>query len=160
MKNPTRFPINVILDNIRSAYNVGSFFRTSDAARIRKLYLCGITCYPPHNKIPKTALGAQDSVPWEHNKNTEEVIKKLKKQGNQIVAVEQTPDAVSYWEFKYKKPCTLIFGNEINGVGEDILKLADAKVYIPMYGKKKSLNVVVSFGVVLYEVLRRIKIKN
>lgn len=151
----SNYPINVVLDNIRSALNVGAIFRTSDGAGINKLYLAGITPYPPHNKIPKTALGSIESVNWSHNKNTLETINKLKKEGNEVVAAELTKDAKIYSEYKYERPTTLVFGHEINGVDKDVLDVVDEKIYIPMNGIKKSLNVATSYGIIVYEILRQ-----
>ena len=159
MKQSMKFPIYVILNNIRSAYNVGSFFRTSDAARIKKLYLCGITCYPPHNRIPKTALGATETVPWEYEKDIFKVLNYLKKEKAKIVAVETHKNAVNYTDFEYQSNTALIFGHELSGIDPDILDQAGSIVQIPMYGMKKSLNVSVSFGIVLFEVLRQFREK-
>lgn len=153
-----KFQIKVILDNIRSALNVGAIFRTCDAVNIEKLCLCGITAYPPHNRIPKTALGAVESVSWEHYKTTREAITGIRKSRKiEIVSVELTKDAVDFWNYKFKQSVTLVFGNEITGVSEEILKLSDAKVKIPMFGTKKSLNVATSCGIVLYEVIRQLE---
>lgn len=155
--NSKRFPIFVILDNIRSALNVGAIFRTCDAASIEKLYLCGITSYPPHNRIPKTALGATESVPWEYYKSTEKAIQTMRQCSNiTIISVELTENAVNLWDYDFKPPIALIFGNEITGVSEKILQMSDAVVKIPMFGNKKSLNVATSCGIVLYEVRRRL----
>ena len=150
-----KFPITVVLDNIRSALNVGAIFRTCDATGVEKLYLCGITPYPPHNRIPKTALGAIETVEWEYAKSTSEVLEKLKKDGKKIVSVENTKDSVEFTKYKFEAPVVLIFGNEIDGVGEDILKISDA-VKIPMFGTKESLNVATTVGIALYEVVRQI----
>jgi tRNA G18 (ribose-2'-O)-methylase SpoU len=150
-----KFPLTVVLDNIRSALNVGAIFRTSDGAGIQKLYLTGITPYPPHNKIPKTALGSIDMIEWEHNKDTVSVIKQLKENGHKIVCAELTKDAKVYTEDVYDKPTALVFGHEINGISEEILQLADEKVYIPMHGDKQSLNVATSYGIISYEIIRQ-----
>jgi len=150
-----KFPLTTILDNIRSALNVGAMFRTSDAAGINKMYLCGITPFPPHNKIPKTALGAIDTVLWKYEKDTLPVLKHLKNKGHEIISVELTENSINYWEYKYKRPTTLIFGNEITGISKEILDYSDAVVYIPMFGKKESLNVATTFGITVYEVIRQ-----
>jgi len=152
-----RFPIYVILDNIRSALNVGAIFRTCDAVRVSHLYLCGITCYPPHNRIPKTALGAIDTVPWSHVSSTERAIDQLKIINDQcaIITVEKTASSKSIWDYYFKFPTALVFGNEISGVEKGIIKKSDAVVKIPMFGKKESLNVATSCGVVLYEIARQ-----
>lgn len=150
-----RTPVYVVLDNIRSALNVGAIFRTCDATLVKKLYLCGITAYPPHNKIPKTAIGATDVVPWEYHKSTKDVIEKLKEEGVQIVSVELTANSKNYTEHKYEQPTAIIFGHEIHGVSEEILKMSDATVEIPMLGRANSLNVATTTGIVLYEILRQ-----
>ncbi len=152
-----KFPVSIVLDNIRSALNVGAIFRTCDAAAVEKLYLCGITPYPPHNKIPKTALGAVETVEWEYSKNTLETVENLKKAGNKIISVELKSNSVNYTEFKFETPVVLIFGNEIDGVGEEILNMSDAIVQIPMFGTKESLNVATTVGIVTYEVIRQIQ---
>lgn len=151
MKN---FPVNVILEDIRSALNVGAMFRTSDAAGIEKLILAGITPYPPHNRIPKTALGAIDYVEWEHNKNKEECIDKYS-QKTDLVSVELTDDAIMYTEHQFSKPTTLVLGNEITGVSDYALSKSKAVVKVPMFGKKESLNVATTYGIVIYEIIRQ-----
>jgi 23S rRNA (guanosine2251-2'-O)-methyltransferase len=151
-----KFPIQVVLDNIRSAFNVGAIFRTCDAANIEKLYLCGITPYPPHNRIPKTALGAIKTVSWQYFKNTEDAIITIRQCNDvTITSVETDKRATNFWEYGFRPPLALVFGNEVKGVSKDILKLSDSIVKIPMYGKKESLNVTTSCGIVLYEVLRK-----
>jgi len=150
-----KYPIHIVLENIRSAFNVGAFFRTADAAGVEKLHLTGITPYPPHNRIPKTALGATNTVDWQYEKEPIQAVQTLKRQGIEIIAVELTEDAKTYTEVDYEKPCALIFGNEVNGVSEELLALADKQVKIPMNGQKKSLNVEVSFAVVVYEIIRK-----
>lgn len=150
-----RTPVVVVLDNIRSALNVGAIFRTCDAILAEKLYLCGITAYPPHNKIPKTAIGATDVVPWEYNKSTVEVISKLKSEGYQIVSIEISKDSVNYTDYKFKKPTAIVLGHEIHGVSEDVRKLSDATIELPMLGRAQSLNVATTTGIVLYEIIRQ-----
>ena len=150
-----RFPIHVILEDIRSAFNVGAIFRTSDAAGIKKLYLTGITPYPPHNKIPKTALGATKSVNWEYEKDINTTISKLKKQNISIIGIEITPNAKIYTEFKFPKPTALVLGNEIHGISDKTLKQCETVVKIPMFGIKKSLNVEVSYAIIVYEIIRQ-----
>lgn len=151
------FPIHVVLENIRSAFNVGAVFRTSDAAAIEKLWLTGITPYPPHNRIPKTALGATETVSWEYKKDPLETIQQLKANGITPVAAELTKGSIDYTKFEYPTPVALVLGNEITGVSEDALELCETAVEIPMHGTKKSLNVEVSYGIIVYEILRQIR---
>ena len=141
----------VLLNNIRSLHNVGSIFRTSDGAGVKKLYLCGQTGYPPREDITKTALGAEEIVPWEYYIDPVDCIKKLKKRGIQIVALEQTEKSVDYRRFNPAYPVCLVVGHEIDGVQDEILKLCDAVIEIPMKGKKSSLNVSVAFGIAVYK---------
>jgi tRNA G18 (ribose-2'-O)-methylase SpoU len=155
MSNTKKHPLTIVLENIRSALNVGAMFRTADAASISKMFLTGITPYPPHKRIPKTALGAIEMVDWEYKNDTFDVLNQLKKQGNKIISVEPSKNAQNYWDYKFDKPSTLIFGNEITGVSEKVLDYSDAVVYIPMFGKKESLNVATTFGVMVYEVIRQ-----
>ena len=143
-------PLTVILNNIRSLHNVGSIFRTADGAGVEKIWLCGITCYPPDSQIAKTALGAQTRVAWDHAYDAKEVILDLKKCGYQVVLLEQTDMSVSYHEFSPQFPVCLVLGNEIEGVSEELVGLSDASVEIAMAGHKNSLNVGVAFGVVAY----------
>jgi len=150
--------INIILDNIRSALNVGAIFRTCDAANISKLHLCGITAYPPHNKIPKTALGATKTVSWKHYQSTEKAVIKSKNLNYKIISVELTPKSINFWDYNFEQPLSLIFGNEITGISKEILNLSDSIIKVPMFGSKKSLNVATTCGIVLYEVLRKINI--
>ncbi len=147
----TKQEIYIVLDNIRSRENVGSIFRTADAAGVSKIYLCGITPTPPHEKISKTALGAETWVPWEYCKETWRLLAKLKKEGINIVALEQTKESVNLFKFKTKFLAALVLGNEVKGLSPKILKYCDKKISIPMYGKKESLNVSVAAGVALYE---------
>lgn len=155
-----KFPINVLLDDIRSALNVGAIFRTCDCTAVDTLYLTGITPYPPHNRIPKTALGATDTVNWEHNKNKLEVIKNIKDTGSKIISVEITEDAKNIYEYNFDFPTTIVLGNEITGVDKEIQKESDGTIYIPMYGKKESLNVATTCGIVLYEMVRQLNFLN
>lgn len=151
-----KFPLVVIIENVRSAYNVGSIFRTSDGAGVGKIFLTGYTPHPPHNRIPKTALGAIEHVEWEYRKNTEEVVKELKNTGYEIVSAEIADNAIKYNEVKYTKPTAIIFGNEIEGVSKETLELSDKIVFIPMHGVKESLNVAVSFGIIVYDASSKI----
>ena len=153
---PANNPIYGLAENIRSLWNVGSLFRTSDAVGVRKLYLCGYTAKPPRPEISKTALGADETVPWEHVRDPLKVVVRLKELGVGIVALETGEGAVPYDAFPYEFPLCLLVGNEVEGLSRPLLSAADAKVSIPMLGTKESLNVAVAYGVALYEVLRRL----
>lgn len=142
----------VICDNIRSLENIGSIFRTSDALGVKKIYLCGISGRPPHHKISKTALGAEETIPFEYHKQIGRLIDKLKKDKITIVALEQDKKAVPYTELKTKFPLALIMGNEVEGISKKILKKSDKIIFLPMHGKKESLNVSVAFGIAGYEI--------
>lgn len=146
------FPYDILLDNIRSALNVGAIFRTCDSAGVRKLHLCGITPYPPHNRIPKTALGAEDTVEWEKAANTLEHIQLLKKAGHKIFVVEQTPHSKRFNEVEYPENTVLVFGHEITGVSPEVIALADECIELPMFGSKESLNVATTAGILAYHV--------
>ena len=147
--------IHVICDNIRSLYNVGSIFRTSDALGISKIWLGGITGTPEQKGVKKVALGAEESVSWEHIKQPWRVIERLKRQGFQIVALELTKDSRDVKMFEPKFPLALIVGNEVSGVSPALLKRCDAVVHIPMKGIKESLNVSVAFGIATHSLLRK-----
>ena len=151
--------VEVILDNIRSAHNVGSIFRSSDAFRIDRVWLCGITPVPPTAEIHKTALGAEDSVGWEHRENTAALIRELRKDGFTVVAVEQTEHSVSLREFKcnFGKKYAFVFGNEVDGVSQDAVDVCDFSLEIPQFGTKHSLNVSVTAGIVLYTISQAIR---
>lgn len=142
--------IVVVLDNIRSALNVGAIFRTCDGAGVKKLYLIGITPYPPHPKVLKTALGANESVPFEHINEIEDVIKTYKEREFEIISVEQTEKSNAYNTQKFSNKIVLIFGNEITGVGVTALEESDRHVELPMEGKKGSLNVATTVGIITY----------
>lgn len=148
-----RNPVHVVLDNLRSAYNVGSIFRTSDAGAVAHMHLCGMSAHPPHLKLAKTALGAYDYVPWTYYERTKDCLDGLRKQGVTVVALEVTPEAIPMPQFTWPQPCAIVFGNEVTGVGESALKRCDAVVKIPMHGHKNTINVATAFGVVLYAIL-------
>lgn len=149
------FPIYAILENIRSLYNVGAIFRTSDGASVKKLFLCGITPCPPRPEISKTALSAEESVKWEYEEEATSVISDLKKKGVSIIGVEITPDAENYFDADISFPACFVFGHETLGVSKEVLSLCDKKVFVPMYGKKESLNVEAAFSTVIYEMVRK-----
>jgi 23S rRNA (guanosine2251-2'-O)-methyltransferase len=151
-----KVPLYVILNSIRSNYNVGSIFRTSDAAMISKLILCGYTPAPPKKEILKTALGATESVEWEYIKDPKEAICSLKEKGIKICALEITTRSRKYYEVcKNDFPLCMIVGNEITGVSNDLLELCDFSLEIPQYGIKHSLNVAVAYGIAAFE-LRKV----
>lgn len=150
-----RRPVHVVLDNIRSAYNVGSMFRTADAAAVTHLHLCGMCAHPPHAKLEKTALGAQDYVPWTYHERAADAVDDLKARGIPCVAIEVTPEAVPMDSFAWPSPVAVVFGNEVNGVQERVLRRCDSVVRIPMHGHKNSLNVATAFGIVLYDLAAR-----
>ena len=150
-------PIVVVLDNVRSALNVGSAFRTSDAFRIEKIYLCGITAIPPNKEIRKSALGASKSVDWKKVDKTEDVVLYLKEKGYKVIAIEQTEGAVVLNEYLLKEiPIAVVFGNEVNGVSQSVINLCDGCIEIPQIGTKHSLNISVSIGVVLWDLWNKI----
>lgn len=158
-KRSEKSPIIVILDNIRSLNNIGSVFRTSDAFRIEKIYLCGITAKPPHREIHKTALGATESVEWQYFSNTEEAIGKLKNENVEIFAIEQMDKCISLVDFiPPAKKMAFIFGNEVKGVSDDIIPLVDECIEIPQYGTKHSLNISVCAGIVLWDVFNKLEL--
>ena len=149
----------VVLDNIRSAMNVGSIFRTSDAMAINSVLLCGITATPPNREITKTAIGATDSVTWHYYKATQEAILQLKNDGYTVLAIEQTNESIDLLDFKPSNAkIAIVLGNEVNGVDQNILHLLDGAIEIKQYGTKHSLNVSVCGGIVIHhlsEILRK-----
>jgi tRNA G18 (ribose-2'-O)-methylase SpoU len=150
----------VLLDNIRSLYNTGSILRTADAAGVERVVLCGITPHPDQGgrqrrAIAKTALGAEDNVPWEYQSDTRTALRALAADGYRIVAVETSPAAVDLFTWSPNWPVCLVFGHEREGISPDLAPLLDTVVRIPMLGRKGSLNVATAAGVVLYELLRR-----
>ena len=148
-------PVSVLLDNVRSMYNVGAFFRTADAAAIEKLYLCGITARPPKRAITKTALGAEDSVPWEHAWEPAPLVRSMRGRGYELAAVETSVHAVDLFDWAPRFPVCVVFGHEVDGIRPEVSELCDTHVRIPMLGKKHSLNVATAAGVVIYELLRK-----
>jgi|TARA_B110000879_G_scaffold136401_1_gene178191 23S rRNA (guanosine2251-2'-O)-methyltransferase len=152
----SKTPLIVVLDNIRSMHNVGAIFRTSDAFRVEKIYLCGITATPPHRDIRKTALGAEESVAWEYTKTTAEALTQLK--DCHICALEQVVNSVPLREVKLPqdKTIVLIVGNEVDGVDENLLDSCNQVIEIPQFGTKHSFNVSVSTGITLWEIFNKI----
>lgn len=157
-QNVKRHPIYAMCDNIRSIYNVGSIFRTSDAALIEKLYLTGYTPYPPRPEIEKVALGATEAVRWEYIKNPLEAVKRLKDEGVKIVPLEITQNSLNYTEIKKDSfPLCLILGNELTGVSNELIELSDFSIEIPQYGFKHSMNVSVAYGIAVMELVKVIR---
>lgn len=148
--NRPRCEVYLILDNIRSAHNVGAIFRTCDGAGVSRVYLCGITPTPPNKEIEKTALGTVDSVPWEYYESSKELIIELKSRGVQIVALEITDQSVDYRQFDYMSPTAIVLGNEVEGIEEEVLALADSAIEIPMHGMANSLNVATSAAIIVF----------
>lgn len=148
-------PVAVLLDNVRSLYNVGAFFRTADAAGLEKLYLCGITGRPPKRAITKTALGAEETVHWEYNWEPIPVLTGIRDRGAEIAAIETTVHAVDLFDWTPRFPVCLVFGHEVDGIRPEVSALCDTHVRIPMLGAKHSLNVATAGGIVIYELLRK-----
>ncbi len=154
--NP-RLPFCVVLNNIRSLYNVGSIFRTADGVGVEKIWLCGITGQPPNTQIAKTALGAEQNVPWEYRADVVSLVKELKVKGYTIVLLEQIKGSVLHHQFAPQAPVCLVIGNEIEGVADQLVSFCDAAVEIEMTGLKNSLNVAVAFGIVAYRFRETLK---
>ena len=152
-------PVAVLLDNVRSMYNVGAFFRAADGVGLQKLCLCGITAHPPKNAITKTALGAEETVPWEHNWDAVQMAERLCSDGFEIAAIETGEQAVDLFEWQPRFPVCVAFGNEVEGLRPELLAMATAHVRIPMLGRKESLNVATAGGVVMYELLRKYRLR-
>lgn len=156
-KQSDKTPVIAVLENIRSAYNVGSVFRTADAFLLKAIYITGYTCVPPHKEIKKTALGAEESVDWKHFDNTSEAIKVLKKDGYQVYAIEQAVNSLllQNLDLTPNKKIAVIFGNEVKGVEQETILQCDGCIEIPQLGMKHSLNIATAAGVVLWEIVRR-----
>ena len=155
--NVTKLPAIIVLDNVRSMENVGSFFRTADAFRIEAIYLCGITARPPHREIHKTALGADESVEWNYFETTTEACEYLKSLGYKIFAVEQVENSIKLDDFTPEEKSAYVFGNEVDGVDDAVLPYCEQAIEIPQEGTKHSLNVSVSGGIVMYHLFRFLK---
>lgn len=153
-RNALKLPVVCILDNIRSQHNIGSVFRTADAFGIDEIFLCGITATPPSREIQKTALGATESVKWTYFEKTTDAVSNLKSRGYKIIAVEQVQGSVLLHDFKAagEQKLALIFGNEVDGVGNESLELCDAAIEIPQFGTKHSFNISVTAGIVLWQI--------
>ena len=157
-KSAKKAPVAVVLDNVRSGHNVGSAFRTCDAFRIEKVWLCGICAVPPSNEVHKTALGAEFSMDWEHCASAAEAVQRLKAEGWTLVGVEQAENSTMLQDFSPEdgKRYAFVFGNEVSGVAQEVMDLCDIALEIPQEGTKHSLNVSVSVGIVLWEAVRRL----
>ena len=156
-KQAEKTPLILVLDDIRSLHNIGSVFRTADAFLIEKIYLCGITATPPHKEIHKTALGATETVTWEHYENVLTVIEKLKADDVMTLAIEQVESAVCLQNFEIQKgkKYALVFGNEVHGVSQEAVALCDGCIEIPQLGTKHSLNIAVSAGIVVWDLFKQ-----
>lgn len=159
IKKIDKNPFVIVLDNIRSMHNVGSAFRTADAFLCEKILLCGITARPPHREIHKTALGATETVDWEYYENSVEAINELKTKGYKIASIEQADDSISLEKFDFTsdQKLALIFGNEVKGVSESLIENSDYVIEIPQYGTKHSINVSVSIGVVIWDLISKMQ---
>jgi 23S rRNA (guanosine2251-2'-O)-methyltransferase len=153
-------PVSILLDNVRSLYNVGAFFRTADAAAVEKIYLCGITGRPPKSGITKTALGADETVPWEYAWEPAPLVDAIRARGCELAAVETTVHAVDLFDWTPRFPVCMIFGHEVDGIRPEVSARCDTHVRIPMLGTKHSLNVATAGGVVIYELLRKYRALN
>jgi len=159
-KQQVKFPLVVVLDDIRSLNNIGSFFRTADAFMVKKIYLCGITACPPHKDIHKTALGATETVAWEYAESVVELAERLKSEGYELCSIEQAQNTTKLNELtiNHKQKFALFFGNEVNGVKQDVVNLSNIVVEVPQFGTKHSLNVSVCAGIVLWKFSKHFKL--
>lgn len=158
-KQAEKTPIVVVLDNVRSMNNIGSVFRTADAFRIEKIYLCGITATPPHRDIHKTALGAENSVDWESVENTLDCVQRLHAEGYAVYSVEQAEGSVMLQDFASEgRKTAVVFGNEIDGVAQEVVDASDGCLEIPQFGTKHSLNVSVTAGIVMWDLFSKMKL--
>ena len=157
-KKSKKIPITILLENIRSAHNIGSVFRTADSFLINEIILCGISAQPPNKDIRKTALGSSESVEWKYEKNIDVAIQKLKDEGNKIISIEQTTNSISLENFKpsNKSKYAIIFGNEVNGIEQRTIDLSDMAIEIPQYGTKHSLNISVAAGIIIWNIFSKI----
>lgn len=160
-KEQEKLPVAVVLDNVRSMHNVGSIFRTSDGFAVEQVILCGITGQPPHREIEKTALGATQSIDWKYFPDTLQAVQQLRDNGYQIIAIEQAENSLMLHQFEPQagKKYALIFGNEVNGVSDEVMKQIDTCIEIPQFGTKHSFNIVVSAGIVLWDIFAKLNLK-
>jgi 23S rRNA (guanosine2251-2'-O)-methyltransferase len=160
-KTQQKLPVVVVLDNVRSMHNIGSIFRTSDGFAVEQVCLCGISAQPPHREIEKTALGATQSVDWTYHADVIEGVKQLKDEGYRIIAIEQAENSTMLNEFSpvEGEKYALVFGNEVNGVSDEVMAIADGCIEIPQFGTKHSFNIVVSAGIVLWDFFAKLNLK-
>jgi tRNA G18 (ribose-2'-O)-methylase SpoU len=160
-KAQDKLQVAVVLDNVRSMHNIGSIFRTSDGFSVNKICLCGITAQPPHREIEKTALGATQSVNWEYFETPLQAVQHLRNQGYQIIAIEQAENSTMLNTFapSQTEKYALIFGNEVNGVSDEVMEIIDTCIEIPQFGTKHSFNIVVSAGIVLWDFFAKLNLK-
>lgn len=149
-----RHSLRLVLDQVRSAYNVGALFRTADGAAIECLYLLGLTPHPPHPQVEKTALGATEYVPWKHRLDGQEVVQELLAEGYQLVALENGPEAEDLWSFQWPEKTALVAGNEVEGISQELLAQCPLRLNLPMQGYKRTLNVTTALGIAIYDYLR------
>lgn len=159
-KEQQKLPVAVVLDNVRSMHNIGSIFRTSDGFTVEQILLCGITAQPPHREIEKTALGATQSINWSYYAEVKDAVEKLKADGYRIIAVEQAENSVMLNHFTpvEDEKYALVFGNEVNGVSDEVMAIADGCIEIPQFGTKHSFNIVVSAGIVLWDFFAKLNL--
>jgi len=157
-----KFPVVVVLDNVRSMHNVGSVFRTADGFAVEHIYLCGITAQPPHREIEKTALGATQSVSWSYFNDVIDAVNELRSKGYQIIAIEQAENSIMLQNFPIAvgEKYALIFGNEVNGVTQQVMNNIDSCIEIPQFGTKHSFNIVVSAGIVLWDFFSKMSVSS
>jgi 23S rRNA (guanosine2251-2'-O)-methyltransferase len=160
-KAQDKLPVAVVLDNVRSMHNIGSIFRTSDGFAVEQVLLCGITAHPPHREIEKTALGATQSVNWTYHTEVVEAVKQLRTEGYRIIAIEQAANSTMLHRFTplANEKYALIFGNEVNGVSDEVMQIIDDCIEIPQFGTKHSFNIVVSAGIVLWDFFAKLNLK-
>ena len=161
-KNSIKMPVVIVLDDVRSAYNVGSIFRTADAFRVSGIFICGISARPPHKDISKTALGATESVEWKYFREASDAVRSLKEEDFKVYAIEQADESISLEQFMPEKvsKIAIIFGHEVFGVKDELFPVIDGCLEIPQFGTKHSFNVAISAGIVLWELSKKLKIKN
>jgi len=155
-KRSEKIPVIVVMDNIRSMHNIGSVFRTADAFLLETIYLCGYTAQPPHRDINKTALGATETVAWKHFATTLEAVKELQENGYKVYAIEQVESSISLEKFNIRadEKTAVVFGNEVDGVQQEVIVMCEGCIEIPQLGMKHSLNISVAAGIVLWEIVR------